>query len=153
MTGRGAGRPLALALLGGGLIATSFLDFSLGLLAWLAFAPILVALHGADGSRQAFVVALVAGLAANVPAFYWLVGTIHRFGGFPLPLAILFYAILSLYSSLVRALCPGRPSTRARAAYPRGPDSLGRSGVSLSQSLSLAAGELAARATSVAAGR
>ncbi len=100
MTGRGAGRPLALALFGGGLIATSFLDFSLGLLAWLAFAPILVAFHGADRSRQAFVVGLVAGLATNVPAFHWLVGTIHRFGGFPLSLAILFYVILSLYSSL-----------------------------------------------------
>jgi apolipoprotein N-acyltransferase len=90
---------LALALLGGSAVAASFLDFSLWPLGWIAFVPILLAIARGPSVRQAIAVGVVAGLATNVPAFSWLVHTIHLFGGFPLWLSWLFYLGLSLYSA------------------------------------------------------
>src|SRR5262245_33171734 len=89
----------ALALVGGSAVAASFLDFSLWPLGWFAFAPILLAVGRRPSFREAFVVGVIAGLATNVPAFSWLVYTIHLFGGFPLWLSWLFYFGLSLYSA------------------------------------------------------
>ena len=95
-----ASKSMILGVIGGAAIAASFLNFSLWPVAWLAFVPILVATFGSGGPRQALRVGMAAGLATNLPAFYWLVGTIHSFGGFPLPVAALFYFILSLFTSL-----------------------------------------------------
>lgn len=89
------GAPLA----SGGLIAATWLDFSLWPLAWVAFVPLLLALDRAATRREALRIGWIAGLATNVPAFYWLVYTIHVFGGFPYPLALFFYFCLSLYSA------------------------------------------------------
>jgi apolipoprotein N-acyltransferase len=87
-------------LVGGLAIAASFLDFSLWAVGWIAFVPILVALSGPLRARDAVVLGLIAGLATNVPAFRWLVNTIHVFGGFPLWLSAVFYVGLSLFCSL-----------------------------------------------------
>ncbi len=89
-----------LALVGGLAVAASFLDFSLWPLGWIAFVPLLAALSGTGSYREAAAVGLVAGLATNVPAFFWLVSTIHRFGGFPLWLSAIFYGALSVFSAL-----------------------------------------------------
>jgi apolipoprotein N-acyltransferase len=116
--GRRSIRPferVLLALLGGSAIAASFLDFSLWPLGWVAFAPIILALARFPSRREAIAVGVVAGLATNVPAFSWLVQTIHLFGGFPLWLSWFFYLGLSLYSAAqfllfalaVRAAGPG----------------------------------------------
>ncbi len=86
-------------LLTGALIAASWLNFSLYPLAWVAFVPLLLALDRAPTRRAALRLGLLAGLATNIPAFYWLVYTIHVFGGFPYPLALFFYACLSLFSA------------------------------------------------------
>jgi apolipoprotein N-acyltransferase len=96
----GTARPFGLAAIGGALVAAAFLDFRWGWLAWGAFVPILVAFRAAASIRSAVAIGLVAGLAVNVPAFHWLVGTIHRFGGFPLPVSLVFYLVLSTYSAL-----------------------------------------------------
>jgi apolipoprotein N-acyltransferase len=89
----------AAAALSGALIAACFLRFGLFPLAWVAFVPLLWSLAQAATPRAAARIGLVAGLVTNVPAFYWLVYTIHVFGGFGYPLAILFYACLSLYTA------------------------------------------------------
>jgi apolipoprotein N-acyltransferase len=86
-------------LVTGALIAAPWLDFSLYPLAWVAFVPLLLALDRAASRRAALRLGLLAGLATNVPAFYWLVYTMHVFGGFPYPLALVFYACLSLFSA------------------------------------------------------
>ncbi len=91
---------LAAPVVSGLLIAASWLEFSLWPLAWIAFVPLLWALDGAPTRRAALRIGLLAGLATNIPAFYWLVYTMHVFGGFPVPLALFFYACLSLFSSL-----------------------------------------------------
>jgi apolipoprotein N-acyltransferase len=49
--------------------------------------------------REAAIAGLLAGMAGLVPAFWWLVYTINVFGGFPTPIALLFYLCLSLYSA------------------------------------------------------
>jgi len=83
----------------GALIAACFLRFELYPFAWLAFVPLLWALDRAPTPQAAARIGLVAGLTTNIPAFYWLVYTIHVFGGFALPLALFFYLALSLYTA------------------------------------------------------
>src|SRR5262249_44662650 len=50
--------------------------------------------------RRAAWLGFVAGMATNVPAFFWLVSTIHVFGGFPMWLSLFFYVGLSAFASL-----------------------------------------------------
>jgi apolipoprotein N-acyltransferase len=87
------------AAVSGGLIAACFLRFWLFPLAWVAFVPLLWAVRHAATAREAARVGCIAGLATNLPAFYWLVYTIHVFGGFGYPLAVLFYLCLTLFTS------------------------------------------------------
>lgn len=87
------------AVAGGLLIAACFLRFTLFPLAWVAFAPLLWSLSRAASGRQAAALGFVAGLATNLPAFYWLVYTIHVFGGFGVALSTLFYVSLTLFTS------------------------------------------------------
>ncbi|MBX3026024.1 apolipoprotein N-acyltransferase [bacterium] len=90
---------VAAPLVTGALVAAPWLDFSLYPVAWVAFVPLLWALGRASSRRESLRLGLLTGLATNVPAFYWLVYTIHVFGGFPYALAVFFYACLSLYSA------------------------------------------------------
>jgi len=87
------------AVVTGILISSCFLWFELFPLAWIAFTPLIWAIGHAANRRQAVRLGLVAGLVTNVPAFYWLVYTIHVFGGFSYPLAVFFYASLSLFTA------------------------------------------------------
>ena len=87
-------------LLTGALVAAPWLDFSLFPLAWVAFVPLLWALGRAHHRAARRCARLLAGLATNMPAFYWLVYTIHVFGGFPYALAVFFYTCLSLFSAM-----------------------------------------------------
>jgi apolipoprotein N-acyltransferase len=88
------------AVASGLLIAACFLRFELYPLAWVAFVPLLWAVRRAVTRREAARIGLLAGLATNLPAFYWLVYTIHVFGGFGYPLASFFYIVLTLYAAL-----------------------------------------------------
>lgn len=92
-------RCYALAAASGLLIAACFLRFELWPLAWVAFVPLLWSLPQAATPRAAAQIGFVAGLTTNLPAFYWLVYTIHVFGGFSYPLALFFYASLTLYTA------------------------------------------------------
>jgi apolipoprotein N-acyltransferase len=87
------------AAVSGGLIAACFLRFALFPLAWVAFVPLLWAVRHTTTARDAARVGFIAGLATNLPAFYWLVYTIHVFGGFGYPLAVFFYVCLTLFTS------------------------------------------------------
>lgn len=116
---------LAAPVASGLLIAAPWLNFALWPLAWVAFVPLLWALDGAPTRRAALRTGLLAGLATNVPAFYWLVYTMHVFGGFPYPLALFFYACLSLFTATqfvlfaagLRALGPGPLAVSAPALW------------------------------------
>ena len=84
----------------GVLIAACFLRFQLWPLAWVAFVPLLWSLAQAPTPRAATRLGIVAGLTTNLPAFYWLVYTIHVFGGFSYPIAIFFYASLTVFTAV-----------------------------------------------------
>ena len=90
---------MVLPALSGLLIAAAFRDFSRYALAWVAFAPLLWGLAEAKTRREAAWIGAIAGMATNVPAFTWLVYTIHVFGGFPYPIAALFYLGLSVFAA------------------------------------------------------
>lgn len=90
----------AAAVACGLLIAACFLRFELYPLAWVAFVPLLWAVRQTATARAAARIGVIAGLATNLPAFYWLVYTIHVFGGFGYPLALFFYIFLTLYAAL-----------------------------------------------------
>jgi len=92
-------RAYVAAGLSGVLIAACFLRFGLFPLAWIAFAPVIWAIGQVQTGRDAARIGLVAGLVTNVPAFYWLVYTIHVFGGFGYALAAVFYLGLSVYAA------------------------------------------------------
>lgn len=94
----------ALLVAGGLGIAAAFLDGRAWPLAWLGLAPLFAFAPRADSPRAGARYGLLAGLATNVPAFWWLVATIHRFGGFPLPIALGFYAVLAAFGALQFAL-------------------------------------------------
>lgn len=102
-----AARPL-LALLamvtGAACTALPFLDTRLWPLAWLGLVPLFgVAAHAAT-PRRAALLGLAMGFVIQVIGFHWIVTTITRFGGFPLPIALFFFSALALYSALPFAI-------------------------------------------------
>ncbi len=94
---------LSLALLTGIAYPVLFVVPRLGIAAFLLFLPLLTALRG-KRPRQAFLLGLAAGTAANFAGQYWLIGTLTRFGGFPLAASALFHLVLSLYEGLMFAV-------------------------------------------------
>jgi apolipoprotein N-acyltransferase len=91
---------LAWLAAGAALTAVPFLDTRLWPLAWLGLLPLFALAPSATSVRTAALEGLVMGFVVNVIGFHWLVTTIHVFGAFPLPLAVLFFSVLSLYASL-----------------------------------------------------
>ncbi|GIW41547.1 MAG: apolipoprotein N-acyltransferase [Candidatus Binatia bacterium] len=89
----------ALAVVSGALVAAPFLFPACHALAWVSLLPLLVALERARSGREAALFGFSSGFVANFLGFYWLVHTIHVFGGFALPLAVFFYSCLTLYSA------------------------------------------------------
>ncbi len=81
-------------------MALAFTRPTFGLLAALAFAPLLFALEGARTPGQAAGLGFLAGAIANGLCCVWLVGTISIFGGFPLLLALPIYAALVAWTAI-----------------------------------------------------
>lgn len=115
-----AARPLLAVLAmcaGAALIAVPFLDPRLWPLAWLGLVPLFgVAAHAAT-PRRAALLGLVTGFVVQIIGFHWIVTTITRFGGFPLPVALFFFSALALYSALPFAIA----AATLRWAGPRAP--------------------------------
>jgi len=88
-----------LGVLGGLAIALPFLAPVWGPVAWIAFAPLLWAAPRAGSYRGSLLLGLTTGMVANGLVCFWLIDTITVFGGFPWPLATLFYLALILYTA------------------------------------------------------
>ena len=94
----------ALALLSGALLALSFPKFGHPALAWIALAPILVAVtHRRQAPRRAFLLGLITGVVYFAGTLYWLVQTMTTFGGLSTPLATFAAGVLVAYLSLFPA--------------------------------------------------
>ncbi len=65
-------------------------------LAFICWAPLLVAIRG-QTPRRALWLGLLQGLTCNLLGFYWLLDMLKMFSGFPVPLCALFMVILCAY--------------------------------------------------------
>jgi apolipoprotein N-acyltransferase len=84
------------AALGGLLYWLSFPGVDAWPLAFVAFAPLLVALHR-QAPKRALALGVVNGLVMNVFGFYWLQTMLQTFSGFPAPVCFLFVLIICMY--------------------------------------------------------
>ena len=74
----------ALAALSGVLLALSFPKFGHGRVAWVALAPLLVALAGApQGARGRSACGYVTGAVSSVGLLYWTALVVVQYGGLP----------------------------------------------------------------------
>lgn len=89
----------ALAALSGGLFAVTFFSKWLGVFGWICFVPLLYVLKDKT-PRECFRLGVITGFFTNTISLYWLVGTLNRFGGFPLPVSAVLIGIFCLYSAL-----------------------------------------------------
>ena len=95
----------ALAVLSGALLALSFPKFGHPAFAWIALAPLLVAVaHRAQSRRRAFALGLTTGVVYFCGTLYWLVETMTTFGGLNTALAAFAAGVLIAYLSLYPAL-------------------------------------------------
>ncbi len=95
--------PLATSLAmcaGAALVACPFLYPQLWPLAWLGLVPLFAIAPRARSPRHAAILGLLMGFLIQVIGFHWIVTTITRFGGFPLPIALFFFSALAVYSAL-----------------------------------------------------
>jgi len=94
----------ALALLSGALLALSFPKFGHSAIAWIALAPLMVAVaHRAHPPRRAFVLGLATGAVYFSGTLYWLVETMTTFGGLGTASAVFAASVLIAYLSLFPA--------------------------------------------------
>ena len=95
----------ALALLSGALLALSFPKFGHPAFAWIALAPLLVAItHRPQPRRRAFALGLTTGVVYFCGTLYWLVETMTTFGGLNTAMAAFAAGVLIAYLSLYPAL-------------------------------------------------
>jgi apolipoprotein N-acyltransferase len=62
----------------------------------VALAPMAVALEG-QSARRSLEVGAIAGFTMNMMGFYWLLGMLETFSGFPWPICLIFMALLCAY--------------------------------------------------------
>jgi len=105
-----------LAALSGVLLALSFPKFGHPAFAWIALAPLLVAVTAPpQPKRRAFVLGLLTGAIHFTGTLYWLVETMTTFGGLSTPLAAFAAGVLIAYLSLFPAFFAVAQARFARA--------------------------------------
>ena len=100
---------MSFAALSGLLLALSFPRYGHPVVAFIALAPLLVALTGWEGrpgplpgvtARRGFLLGLVAGSVHFAGTVYWTGATVQTFGGLPWPVAVLVTGLLVVYMAL-----------------------------------------------------
>lgn len=91
-------RAAVLAFVSGLLYFLAFPGPDLWPLAGIALVPLILALEGQTPRRAAFI-GWIAGFTMTMVGFYWLLEMLETFSGFPLPLCVLFMAILCAYQA------------------------------------------------------
>jgi apolipoprotein N-acyltransferase len=89
----------ACAVASGLLYWAAFPGVDLWPLTFVAWVPLLIAMHR-QRTRRAALLGLVAGLTMNVAGFAWLEQMLTTFSGFPLPICTLFLLIVCGYQGL-----------------------------------------------------
>lgn len=94
----------ALAALSGVLLALSFPKFGHWSVAWVALAPLLLAISSAPDGRTAFRRGYVAGAISSAGLVYWTEAVVVQFGGLPLVVGLLVMVLLCLTLALFPSL-------------------------------------------------
>ncbi len=74
-----------------------------GILSWFLLIPFFMAIEN-KSPWDAFRLGVLTGTIANAIGAYWLIGTLTRFGGFPLVVSLIFHLAISIYSGLPFAM-------------------------------------------------
>jgi apolipoprotein N-acyltransferase len=94
----------ALALLSGALLAGSFPKFGTPTLAWIALAPLLVAIVLAHRERRSssniFGFGVLTGVVYFSGTLYWVVGVMNTYGGLSLVVSVMVALLLASYLAL-----------------------------------------------------
>jgi apolipoprotein N-acyltransferase len=93
----------ALAALSGVLLVFSFPKFGHGAVAWVALAPLLLALPGAQGLTS-FRLGYVTGAVSALGLLYWTALVVIQYGGLSLPVGIVVMGLLCLAVACFPAL-------------------------------------------------
>ncbi|MGH7886110.1 MAG: hypothetical protein ACRENO_10495, partial [Thermodesulfobacteriota bacterium] len=88
-----------LAAISGIIFAITFFSKWLGIFGWICFVPLLYSLKDKNPA-ESFKLGMITGAFTNFISLYWLVGTLSRFGGFPLPVSIIIIGLFCIYSAL-----------------------------------------------------
>jgi apolipoprotein N-acyltransferase len=84
------------ALLSGLLYWLAFAGMDVWPLAFVAWVPLVVAMHR-QTARRAMLLGWLAGLTMNVAGFFWLQHMLQTFSGFPAPVCFLFVLVVCAY--------------------------------------------------------
>jgi apolipoprotein N-acyltransferase len=95
---------LTLAITSGVLFALSFPSAAQGWLAFVALAPLFVAIQRAGGGREAFVLGWLSQTVAWLLMVPWVVRVMSHYGGLPKIVGILLFVAMSLYLGLYGGL-------------------------------------------------
>jgi apolipoprotein N-acyltransferase len=103
-TTRDNGYRVFFASLSGILLFLSFPKFGLGFIAWIAFVPLFIALHGVTSIRRALLLGWISGLIACIGIIYWITYVVVNYGHLPMALGISIMLLLACYLGLYVAL-------------------------------------------------
>ncbi|MER3445886.1 MAG: apolipoprotein N-acyltransferase [Candidatus Dadabacteria bacterium] len=94
---------LVLSIISAVLFPVAFVIPYAGILSWFLLIPFFMAIEN-KSPWDAFRLGVLTGTIANAIGAYWLIGTLSRFGGFPLPVSLIFHLAISIYSGLPFAI-------------------------------------------------
>src|SRR5437879_12120841 len=94
---------LLLPVLSGTLLVLSFPTYDLDFLAWIALAPLLIAIREKPW-KTAFGQGWLAGLVFFVGTLSWVINAMHQYGQIPFPVSFLIMLLLAGYCALFVAL-------------------------------------------------
>lgn len=94
---------LTLCVLAGILYFLTFLSFDLFPLTWICFVPVLFAIREST-TKQALMWGWLFGFVTNAGGFYWVVHLIAEFGGTPILVAVIGFALLCAFQGFLMAL-------------------------------------------------
>jgi len=108
-----------LAVLSGALLALSFPKFGSGVVAWVALAPLLVALAESRGGLDSFRLGYITGALSSLGIVYWTALVVVQYGGLSLPVGIGVMGLLCLALALFPSLFAWMVGTWHGAFGPR----------------------------------
>ena len=94
---------LLLPVLSGTLLVLSFPTYDLDFLAWIALAPLLIAIREKPW-KTAFGQGWLAGLVFFVGTLSWVINAMHQYGKIPFPVSFFVMLLLAGYCALFVAL-------------------------------------------------